>query len=130
MALNCTQRELKGLVDNLFDTPHFVVKMGKKTQNWATSSCMFRVVFISQDLQDEDLVLMYAHELAHIKFFNVNETYISFKTFETLYESENEILKNIAERYAHKVVTLGNEKGTKSDCGYYILRYLKQKGEI
>lgn len=126
MALNCTQSELITMVDNLFDTPHFVARTGKRMQNLPSSSCLFRIVFIPKDASGEDLVLLYAHELSHIKFFSTSETYVSFKTFQTLYESDNAILRNVAERYAYKVVTLGHEKGTKADCGYYILNYLNK----
>jgi hypothetical protein len=125
IALNCSNSDLMGAVDNLFNVKHFVARTGKRMANMTSSSCLFRIVFLDKDATGEDLVILYAHELAHLKFFRTDDTYISFKAFQMLYESGNNVLRNVAERYAYEVVTQGVSKGTEYDCGYYILEYLK-----
>lgn len=125
IAKNVRKSDVKHLVDKLVNTPHFYTEKGKRMQNWGYSQIMFRRVVINSYLEGEDYVITYTHELVHLKYWCENETYTSFKTFVALYESGNEILRNVAERYAYSVITLGEFDGTEYDCGYYILEYLK-----
>ena len=123
---NVPKCELKRLVDKLVGVPHFYAEKGERMQNWGYSQIMFRRVVINSHLKGEDYVITYTHELVHLKYWCENETYTSFKTFVALYESENVILRNVAERYAYSVITLGEFEGTEYDCGFYILRYLNK----
>ena len=125
IAKNVRKSDLKRLVDKLVNIPHLYTEKGKRMQNWGYSQIMFRRVVINSDLEGEDYVITYTHELMHLKYWCENETYTSFKTFVTLYKSGNVILRNVAERYAYDVVTNGSFIGTEYDCGYYIMEYLK-----
>lgn len=126
IAKNVPKSDLKHLVDKLVNTPHFYAEKGKRMQNWGYSQILFRRVVVNSTLDGGDYVVTYTHELTHLKYWCENETFVSYKTFVALYESGNEILRNVAERYAYDVVTLGGFEGTEYDIGFYILRYLNK----
>lgn len=126
LAENVSRNDLKSLVDNLFDQPHFYREKSNFTQ-YGKTIILFRSVTINAKLDNENYTLTYAHELTHLKYMCANETFTAYKTFVALYESGNEILKNVAERYACKVLR-GDWQGTPYDIGYYILEYFKENG--
>ena len=109
------------LIKKLVKTPHTYKE--KQIDGYGRSIILFRKVEININLGIEDYVITYTHELTHLKYLTENETWVSYKTFKTLYESGNTELKYIALNYANKVLQ-GNWQGTEYDCGYYILKYL------
>lgn len=115
------------LISKLVKTPHTYKE--KQIDGYGRSIILYRKVEINTNLDIEDYVITYTHELMHIKYCTENETWVSYKTFKTLYESENAELKYIALNYANKVLS-GYWQGTEYDCGYYILKYLNNKGEL
>lgn len=117
----------KKIINKLVKTPHIYKE--KSFDGYGRSIILFRKVEINTNLSIEDYIVTYTHELTHIKYCTENETWVSYKTFKTLYESGNAELRYIALNYANEVLR-GEWKGTGYDCGYYILKYLTNKGEL
>lgn len=127
LAASVSKNELKKMVSNLYNTPHiYKEKSNSKKAGDTYLNSIIRIVTIRKELQGEAYALSYAHELSHVKYYCQNETYTSYITFVTLYESQNKVLKNVAERYACKVLA-GCYKEKQYDCGYYILKYLNER---
>lgn len=117
----------KKLINKLVKTPHFYKE--KQIDDYGRSVILYRKVEINTNLPIEDYVITYTHELTHLKYCTENETWVSYTTFKTLYESGNDELRYIALNYANEVLR-GCWQGTDYDCGYYILKYLINKGEL
>lgn len=122
-----TKESAKKLIKKLYNTPHIYKE--KSFDGFGRSIILYRKVEINKDLKLNDYIITYAHELTHIKYCTENETWASYKTFKTLYESGNAELRYIALNYANEVLS-GCWQGTDYDCGYYILKYLINKGEL
>ena len=130
MKYTLTKDEVRKLVADLYNTPHIYKEVDVIAKNrMAESFILLRLVRIRKDLDIGDYAVAYAHELAHVKYMIGDETNVSFKSFVMLYESGNAELQNMALREA-KYIIKGSYKGTKYDCGYYIIEYLKEKGVI
>lgn len=65
-----------------------------------------------------------AHEMTHLKYVTKNETWTNFKTWQTLYESNNKVLKQRAEYAIKEYCQNGYLKNTEYDISYYIVKYL------
>lgn len=115
---------VKKLISKLVKTPHTYKE--KQIDGYGRSVILFRKVEINVDLDVEDYVVTYTHELTHLKYLTENETWVSYKTFKTLYESGNAELRYIALNYANNVLR-GYWQGTEYDCGYYLLNYFRGK---
>lgn len=111
------------LISKLVKTPHTYKE--KQIDGYGRSVILFRKVEINTNLSIEDYIVTYTHELTHLKYCTLNETWVSYKTFKTLYESGNAELRYVALNYANEVLS-GSWQGTDYDCGYYILKYLAQ----
>ena len=122
--------EWRSKVSAEFDTVHWVTKSNDFSDNqYAKSSPLFRhVVLKNCTTLDGTMIKAYAHELAHIKYQTLNDSYATYQAIITLYESNDEIFKHIAIDYANDVLT-GGYKGTDYDCGYYLLEYFKETNE-
>lgn len=116
-----TKQSAKELIKRLYNTPHFYKE--KELKQAGRSIIFIRKVEINKNLSLNDYIITYAHELTHIKYVTVNETFVSYKAFKTLYESGNEELRYHSMVYASEVLS-GIWAGTDYDCGYYILKYL------
>lgn len=117
----------KKLISKIVKTPHTYKE--KQIDGYGRSVILYRKVEINTNLPIEDYVITYTHELTHLKYCTLNETWVSYKTFKTLYESGNAELRYVALNYANEVLAGGYE-GTDYDCGWYILKYLINKGEL
>lgn len=119
--IDLTRKQCKKLVDDLYKTPHFTIET-----NSNTGSPVFipPIAFINKNLNNREYIIYYAHELTHLKYQTANETFVTYITFKTLYESDNEILHYCGEFYGACILS-GEASGTEYDCGYYILEYLK-----
>ena len=121
--------EYKGLIDSLYDIPHFYIKCkvpGPYTHG--SSVCVFGLVFVEPNLTGYDYAITYAHELTHVKYQTVDDTWVNFKTFKVLYESGSEPLRQIALQFADEQFR-GCYDGN-YDCAYYIYEYLQDRGVI
>lgn len=85
-----------------------------------------KVIQIDSRITSNTLVQTLVHEMNHIRYYSANETYIEISTFEDLYESNNNILIQCAERMIYEQCELQVYKNTEYDIGYYILEYLRE----
>lgn len=125
IKINISKSEARIIVDDLYDIPHLYNEKDLSNGDLGRTLILFRIVDIDKDLDVLNYVITYAHELTHLKYWCNNETFVSFKTFVHLYESDNKILKYIATIYANNIFN-GSAKNTEYDCGYYIQEYLKE----
>lgn len=116
--------EYKGLITELFDTPHIYVEGNLKKQSLdGYARPLIRLVKIEADLCNYSYAYTLAHELVHVKYQTGNETWTSYKSFIILYESGSSALRHIALLYAQDQLG-GLYEGTEYDCSYYIADYL------
>ena len=124
-----TKETAKELVSDLYNTPHIYFEKDLKDGISGLAIPYLRLVFVDENLISlHYFITTYAHELTHVKYQVVNETFTAYKTFTTLYESGNAELKYHAMVYANDVLRGAYRRG-EYDCGYYILEYLKERGE-
>lgn len=130
MEYTLTKSEIKKLVADLYDTPHIYIERDNfKDERLGHSSIILRTTEIKKGLDLAEYATTYAHELAHVKYQVVDETFTEFKAFVTLYESGNAELQNMALRHIQATI-YGGYDGTEYDCGYYVIEYLKEKGVL
>ena len=108
------------LVRKEFDTPHIVFK----TKYEMKSSPLFRTVYLNYSEDDLTLVKAYAHELTHIKYQTINETYTTYRAIIALVESSNDYLHYVGMSYANDVCS-GGYANTDYDCGAQLLKYFE-----
>lgn len=126
---NLEKWEYKGLLDELYDIPYFYIECkvpGPYT--YGSSVCVFGLVFMETDLSTYNYTIALAHELTHVKYQTVDDTWVNFKTFKVLYESGSEPLKSIALQFAQRQFD-GCYEG-EYDCAYYIYEYLQDNGGL
>lgn len=116
-----TKEEVRKSVVGLFDTPHFYFEKDIEADGMAL--LLVGTIIINPEVSKEMYGYVLAHELTHLKYRVGNESWVSFKAFTILYESENEILQNSALYYADKVMS--GWFGEDYNIGYYILEYLE-----
>lgn len=88
---------------------------------------IINVVTIDNNLSGWEVISTLTHELCHIKYYTISETFTEFKTFVELYESNNSILKNRAEWLVYEHCVKQYRKYTDYDCSWYIIDYLNNK---
>ena len=93
------------------------------------TNIFFRTVRLKNELNPVEVGVTLAHELCHIKYYSINETYVEFMAFRELYESDEPLLKNCANSMILSHCKYRTRKNTKYDIGYYILKYLEEKNE-
>jgi hypothetical protein len=126
MNYTLTKEEIKSIVSGLYSTPHIYLETDNlSARNNGNSLVVARVIQIKKDLSVQDYAVAYAHELTHVKYQVADETYTTFKTFTTLFESGNAELRHMALRDA-QIIIYGGYGRSEYDCGYQILEYLKQ----
>lgn len=63
------------------------------------------------------------HELVHVKYQSINETWTNFKTWTLLHESNDEVLVNVARWNLHK--QLNGSTSKEYDITWYCYNYLQ-----
>lgn len=121
IEINLSKEECKKLVADLYDTPHLYLEFKKDV---SSSIYIPPIVCMQKGLDNRQFIIDYAHELTHIKYQTSNETFVTFTTFKTLYESDNEHLHYCGAFYGACILS-GEFGNTEYDCGWYILDYLK-----
>ena len=121
------KKTAKKLISDLYKTPHIYIEKDIKGEYDGKAIPQFRVVVVDEGISLHAYIIAYTHELTHVKYQVGNETFTAYKTFITLYESGNAELKYHAMVYANDVLSGSYGRG-EYDCGYYILKYLKQGG--
>ena len=123
-----TKETAKELVSDLYNTPHFYIEKDLESGKDGMAIVYIRLAIIDEGLSLHNYIITYTHELTHIKHQVNNETFTAYNTFKTLYESGNAELKYHAMIYANDVLRGSYGRG-EYDCGYYIIEYLKERGE-
>ena len=119
-----SRKECEKLVRKYYKIPHLCLNVKLDALTDGRAVCLPPMVFVDKRLSNANFITTYVHELLHIKHQTLDETYVSFMTFKTMYESGNETLRGCAMRLASQTVA-GAYPGD-YDCGYYILKYLKE----
>lgn len=127
IEINLSKKECKRLVDDLYNFPHLYFEISRDEGRTLGHTIFIPpIAIMNKHLQGQEFIIHYAHELTHSKYLTQNETWVTFKTFTLLYESDNEVLHNSGLLYAKWIVE-GGYAGTDYDCGYYILEYFSKK---
>lgn len=79
-------------------------------------------VFLNETQSNNNLVWTYTHEIMHKKLFSLNERFVEFETFKTLYESGIKYFQDVA-LWRASIMRKGDKE---YDCTWYILEYLKE----
>lgn len=85
---------------------------------------ILRMVTIDKDVKGYSYCVTLTHELMHLQHFSANERFVCAKTFEFLYENEDEDLKQAGVRYGYAV--LNNRYSGVYDITDWIINYLKE----
>lgn len=92
------------------------------------ANAFYRTIKVYKDLNVEDYCIVLCHEMCHIKYFTANEIYTQFMAFKSLYESDNEELKQAGTWLG--IYVLNGDRPANYDCSYYIVEYLRNCGQI
>lgn len=124
---NVTKQEIRTMLEDELDFHNYIYKEGevKVTTNSAYSIALLRYIKIDMTkcARLEDYTIALCHEICHVKYFTGNEIYTQFMTFKTLYESDNETLKNIGTWFG--IYTLNRCYVENYDCSQLIVDYLR-----
>lgn len=86
----------------------------------------WRVILIDERCEGYDYCFVKTHEYVHAKYFYTDERLTQFTTFKILYESKDEYLHNASLYYLNHYLSYPHQY----NCSYYIVEYLKERGEI
>ena len=112
--------ETRQKIEDIVGVPNYFYAEKDLSGAHGLTVLMLRYVVIDIGLNDFDYILSVTHELCHIKYNCMNERFISFKTFEHLYNSE---YRDVA-----MVFAMYQSYGLyphEYDCAEYINKYLK-----
>ena len=119
--IHISKQEIRVLLENELDFKNYVYKEGN-TKNYSVA--MFRYINVDKDLDVEQYCIVLCHEMCHIKYFTANERYTQFMAFKSLYESDNEELKNVGAWFG--IYVLNRMYNETYDCSKLIIDYLKE----
>lgn len=119
---------IKREVNKLFNISYKIYYKDLPKDTGGKSIIAFRIVMIDNNLPIEQYALALTHELVHLKYFTANERFTSFKTFQTLYESNNDYFMAVALAYANHVFS--GKEPYEYDCGGYIEEYLLKEKSL
>ena len=126
---NLSHKQIKSWIDKEIDTNYWIEYKQLKDKKHSRSIVLFRKIEVDiYQTADKkyEFAKALAHEQIHIKYQMENETFVTYKTITTLFESDNEFLKFVAVDYANDVLT-GGYRGTIYDCGQQLFEYFKDK---
>lgn len=121
-----SKQEIRKLLEDELCFNNYIYKEGdiKIVSNSAYCVALLRYIKIDMTkcARIENYTIALCHEMCHIKYFTGNEIYTQFMTFKTLYESDNETLKNIGTWFG--IYTLNRCYVDNYDCSQLIVDYL------
>lgn len=123
-----TQEEAVDLCTDLVGDYNVIFVDKIRNNTLGVSTIPLRTAYIKKGQSGWELLEVITHELVHLKYWSINETFTQFMTFKLLYESDNEILHNKGKEIAIAQCTNYEFFGTDYDCSWYILNYLKERG--
>ena len=86
----------------------------------------WRVILIDERCEGYEYCFVKTHEYVHAKYFYTDERLTQFTTFKILYESKDEYLYSTSLYYLNHYLSYPPQY----DCSYYIVEYLRERGEI
>ena len=88
-----------------------------------------RAITISRKATENNVWYAYvlAHEMAHLKFYNVDERYIEFKVVQILYVSGDEELMKLAKWIIFRHIQDEREYITNYSCAYYCYNFIYER---
>lgn len=114
--------EVREALEEEMDFHTYIYSEGQ-ARNGGLSLALIRYIRVDADNCDvEYYCYTLCHEMCHINYFTGNEIYTNFMTFKTLYESENEELKQIGAIFG--IYVLNGMFNQDYDCSYYIVQYI------
>lgn len=125
---NLTHKQIRKWIDSEINTQYKLNYKELSFKEYGRSLVLLRIIDIDNHQAENniDFAKALAHEQIHIKYQTENETFVTYKTITTLFESDNEFLKFVAVDYANDVLT-GGYRGTVYDCGQQLLDYFQAK---
>lgn len=127
-AKHLTQEDALDLCTDLVSNEYNIVFVDDLKGALGLSHIITKTAYIKNGQSGWQLLETITHELVHLKYFSVNETYTQFMTFKLLYESDNEILHNKGKEIAIDQCENYAHFNTNYDCSWYIVNYLKERG--
>lgn len=106
--------------DLLSNTTEEIVQLGYANN-------LFRTVTVDKNLSSWIYIEVLSHEIAHIKYCTLNDTYVQYMVFKTLFESKSQVLHAYAEYMIYTQCYL-RDTVPEQDIAYYISEYLEDKG--
>lgn len=130
---------LRNKIANVVGLKCYQYKEYDRLGGWGLTNFGFRKISVVKGLNINNYIDKFAHEAIHLKYYNKNERWTTYKTFVVLFESNDKDLKQCAINWAYEYVgwytvdSAGNSMVNQVpnfdyDPAYYIIQYLR--GEI
>ena len=118
---NYSNMEIKEKLEDLVGVNHYIYKE-QNIERRGRTLLMFRIITIQRNLSQMLYIDVLCHELLHLKYYSINERFVMYKTFITLYNSEfKQVAINIAYRMKHGYYPY------KYECYAQIVEYLEKQ---
>ena len=118
---NLTKQEIKSLLDKFYRIRYTYGEFDSLSDDGYVNG---NHIVIKSSLTKEEYLFALAHEITHIKYETSNETFVEYTTIIELYESGNELFKQVALNKTRMILS-GSAMGTDYDCGAYLLTYFE-----
>lgn len=69
---------------------------------YGETNLILRILTMHKNLDSYNYIFSFTHEYLHLKYITASERFVNLKTFELLYNSENNDFKNVAIWYANR----------------------------
>lgn len=115
------KKEVYNIINNHFNMI-YLVKEDDCISKGKYGYCypIIRYIHIDSTINCWTMIYTLVHELCHIKYQSVNETYVTYMSFLELQKSNNEYMKYVYELLIYEQCTLKIYKNTEYDIAYYI----------
>lgn len=131
--------KIRTKIENLLDLKFYAYKEYNKICNgraYGQTVLGFRKIKIANYLDTNTYIETFCHEAVHLKYYNCNERWTTFKTFTILFESEDKDFKQCAINWAFRYIKCYTKDETsncisnnmpeeKYDATYYMINYLR-----
>lgn len=133
--------KIRTKIENLLDLKFYTYKEYNNLCNgraYGQTIFGFRKIKVVNYLDTNTYIETFCHEAIHLKYYNSNERWTTYKTFVVLFESNDKDLKQCAINWAYKYVSYytideygwavsNNMPPRDYDATYYIIQYLSLK---
>ena len=130
-----SREQIKEQLESVFGIDFYIYR---EVENFKTNSgyiyrgntfLPLRAITISRKATENNVWYAYvlAHEMAHLKFYNVDERYIEFKVVQILYDSGDEELMKLAKWIIFRHIQDEREYITNYSCAYYCYNFIYER---